>query len=57
MTLIVYVFQKLETLEDEVRQMSKRPLFRIHIVIQHGKGCKSMLKSEAKHFYHNFLSL
>ena len=57
MTLIVYVFQKLETLEDEVRRMSKRLLFRIHIVIQHGKGCKSMLKSEAKHFYRNFLSL
>ena len=54
MTLIVYVFSKLQTVKDVVRQMSKRPGFRTPFDIQHAKGSGTLVKSAWQHFYHIF---
>ena len=44
MTLIAYVFPKLENTKDLVRQMSKKPRFITLFDIQHGKGSQTLLK-------------
>ena len=54
MTLIGFVFAKLRTAKDMVREMSKNPGFRTPFDSQHAKGSKRLLKIARKHFYHNF---
>ena len=46
MTLIVYVFQKLETAKDLVRQMSKKSRFGRPFSKGDGKGSQTLMKSE-----------
>ena len=50
MTLIVYVFPKLRTAKDVLREMSKKPSFRApfdsHIV----KGSQTLLEFARQHF-------
>ena len=41
-------------LKDLGRQMSKKIPFKTPFDSQHAKGCKTQLKSAAKHFYHIF---
>ena len=57
MTLIAYLFPKLQTAKDGVRQTSKKHRFRTHFDSQHVKGSESLVKSAWQHFYHNFSSL
>ena len=54
MTLIGFVFAKLRTAKDMVREMSKNPGFRTPFDSQHAKGSKRLLKIARKHFYYNF---
>ena len=54
LVLIGYGFLKLETPKDLGRQMSKKIPFKTPFDSQHAKGCKTQLKSAAKHFYHIF---
>ena len=54
MTLIGFVFAKLRTAKDMVREMSKNPCFRTPFDSQHAKGSKRLLKIARKHFYYNF---
>ena len=54
MTLIGFVFAKLRTAKDIVREMSKNPGFRTPFDSQHAKGSKRLLKIARKHFYYNF---
>ena len=54
MTLIGFVFTKLRTAKDMVREMSKNPGFRTPFDSQHAKGSKRLLKIARKHFYYNF---
>ena len=46
MTLIVYVFQKLETAKDLVRQMSKKSRFGRPFSKGDGRGSQTLMKSE-----------
>ena len=57
MTLIVYVFPKLQTAKDVVRQMSKKPRFRKPFDSQRVKLSQKLVKSAWQHFYHIFSSL
>ena len=57
MTLIGYVFPKLQTTKDFVRQMSKRRHFRTSFDSQHVKGSQILVKSAWPHFYYIFSSL
>ena len=57
MILIVYVFLKLQTAKDVVRQMSKKPRFRKPFHSQQVKRSQKLVKSAWQHFYHIFSSL
>ena len=54
MTLRAYVFTKLQTVQDVVKQRSKTPSFRTLFDSQHLKGCQTLPKSAQQHFYHIF---
>ena len=54
MTLIAYVFPKLQTGKNLVKQMSKKPRFGTPLDSQHVKGSQTLAKSAATHFYHIF---
>ena len=56
-TLTAYVFRKLQTAKDVVRQMSKRPRFRTPFDSQNNKGSQTLAKSALQHFYHIFSSV
>ena len=45
MSLIAYVFPKLETAKDVVSEMSKKQRFRAPFDSQHPKGCETLVKS------------
>ena len=53
MAVIPYVFPKLQTPKDLIRQISKEPLFRTPFESQHVKGWQTFLKSAWQHFHHN----
>ena len=57
MTLIAYIFLKLQTTKNVVRQMAKKSRFRRPLEKQHGKRSQTLLKSERLHFYHIHWSL
>ena len=57
MTLITYVFQKIRTAKDAVRQMSKKPRFRTLSDSQHVKWSQTLVISVRQHFYHICSSL
>ena len=52
MLLIADVFPKLKTLENGVKEMSKKCRIIDPFEEQHGKGDQTMLKSEPHPFYH-----
>ena len=51
MTIIAYVFPKLQTAKDAVREVSKKSRFRRNFDKLHGKRSKSLLKSEGQDLY------
>ena len=57
MKLISYLFQKLQTANDVVRQMSERSHFGRPFHKHHGKWSKTLLKSEGQHLFHIYWSL
>ena len=54
MSLRAYIFQKLQTAEEVVRQMSKKSRFRSSFNKRDGKWSKTLLKFEGNHLYHNY---
>ena len=52
MTLIADLFPKLRTPKNLVRYMSKKDRFKGPFDRQHGKGVKTLLRSEPQHRYH-----
>ena len=52
MTLRAYVFPKLQTEKDVVREMSKKTRFRRPFNKLHGKRSQTLLKSARQHLYH-----
>ena len=52
MTLIAYVFWKLPTAKDVVRQMSKKSYLERPFHKQHGKWSQTLLKYEGHHLFH-----
>ena len=52
MTLIAYVFPKLQTAKEVVRELSKRSSFRRRFEKLHGKRSKTPFKSEGKDLNH-----
>ena len=54
MTVIGYMFSKLETAKDRIRQMSKKSIFRTPFHSQHVKGSQRLVKSSWQHFYQIF---
>ena len=52
MTLIAYIFRKLQTVKDMVWEMSKKSRFRRPYNKQDGKRDQTLLKSQQKHVYH-----
>ena len=50
-------FRKLKAVKDMVREMSKKPHFRIPFGSQHLKGSQTLVKSAWGNFYHIFSSL
>ena len=57
MTIIAYLFLKLQTVKDIVRQMSKKSPFIRPFHKRHGKRSQTLLKSEGQHLYHIHWSL
>ena len=55
--LITYVFPKLRTAKNVLREMFKKPRFRTSFDGQHANASQTLLKSARKHYYHIFLSL
>ena len=54
MTLIAYVFRKLQTAKCVVRLITKKSRFRRPFNKQHGKRSQTLLKSEGQHLYRNY---
>ena len=52
MTLIAYVFPKLRTPKDVVREMSKKSRFRGPLNRQHGKRTETLFQSQQEHPFH-----
>ena len=52
MTLVAYVFPKLQTTKDAVREMSKKSRFRRLFNKQNVKRSQTLLKSVRQHVYH-----
>ena len=57
MTLKHYIFRKLLTIKDVLREMSERPSFTRPLDKQHGKQSQTLLKSVQQHLRHIFRSL
>ena len=57
MTIIAYVFPKLQTAKYVVRQMSKKSCFRRPFDKQNGKWSQTLMKSVRQHLYHIYWSL
>ena len=57
MTLIAYVFPKLQTAKDVVREVSKKSCFRRPFHKLHGKRSQTLLKSARQHLDHIYWSL
>ena len=53
MTLIAYIFRKLESAKGVVRQMSKKSPLRRPYNKRHGKRSETLSKSEGEYLYHN----
>ena len=53
MTLIAYVFRKLESAKGVIRQMSKKSPLRRPYNKRHGKRSETLSKSEGEYLYHN----
>ena len=51
MTLIDYVFPKLHTVKDMLRQIFKYPHFRAPFESQHVKASQTLMKPAWEHFY------
>ena len=51
MSLIVYVFPKIQTAKEVVRPMSKNPNFSTPFNSQHVKAPQTLVKSAWQHFY------
>ena len=51
MTLIVYVFRKMETAKDLIKQMSKKPWFTTPFERQRLNGSQTLVESALQHFY------
>ena len=56
MTLVFYVFPKLETAKNVVGKISKKTRFKTPFDSQHVKGSQTLFKSATKHFYHIFFN-
>ena len=54
MTLKVYIFPKLRSAKDVLRQVFKKPRFRKPFDSQDAKGSQTLLESPRQHFYHIF---
>ena len=52
MTLIAYVFPKLTTTKNVVRQMSKSSRFREPLDKRHGKRTEAMIQYQSERLYH-----
>ena len=52
--VIANVFNKLQTLKDLIRALSKKGRFRTSCESQHVKGSQRVLKSSSEHFHQNF---
>ena len=52
MNLIAFVFPKLRTPKDVVREMSKKSCFIGPIDRQHGQRAKTLFQSQREHVYH-----
>ena len=52
MTLLIYVYPKLQTAKDVFRQVSKKFSFRSSFEKQYGKRVQTLLKSQRQHLYH-----
>ena len=50
MTFIAYVFWKLQTVKDVLRQMSKKSFFRRPFERRHYKRTQTLLKYGSQHF-------
>ena len=57
MTLIDYIFPKLQTVKDMFRQIFEKPRFRALFDSQHLKAFQTLMKSAWRHFLSNFLIL
>ena len=57
MIVIANVFPKLQTVENLVKQVSKKRPFRTRFDSQHVKASQILAKSTSEHFYHVFSSL
>ena len=57
MTLTAYVFPKLQTAKEVVRNMSKMTHFETPFDTRHAKGSQTQLKSAPQHFSHIFSSI
>ena len=55
--LIAYVFRKLQTTKEVVRQIAKPCRYRRPLGKQHGKRAQTLLESARQHFYHTYWSL
>ena len=56
MTLIAYLFPKLQTVKNMVRQIFKVPRFRAPLDGQYVKASQTLMKSSRQHFYPIFRS-
>ena len=54
MTLIVYVFLKLQAAKEFVRPISKKHCFKTPFDSQQVKSSQKLMKSAWEHFYHIF---
>ena len=54
MTLMAYVFSKLQTVKYIVRQTFRYPCYRVFFENQHVKAYQNLIKSAWKQFYHVF---
>ena len=57
MTTIDYIFPKLWTRKDMVREMAKKFRFRGPLERQHCKRAEKPFQSQRQHLYHIYLSL
>ena len=52
MTLLAYVFPKLTTTKNELRQMSKSSRFREPLDKRHGERAEALILYKSEHLYH-----